>query len=220
VYKRRSAIGAALMAAVLGTALAAMGAEWNIDFQGDAGHGGTYGQTGPAAYSQTGVYWNVLEVAALTQPWPTRHTPNPSLPLRDAAGNETGVTFSLRGDAFGWAGRGEFDPLLGDYLIFTAFPAFGVGTNPIWWEITGLAPNTRYCLTFYHTVTGWSRGLLFGLFDAGKPLLVSVSNVEGENAATACVTSSEEGRIVGFVTVDLRLGTEGDWSALSIREGE
>ena len=219
MYKKYLVIVAAVVA-IIGVAFTAVGTEWHIDFQGDGGHKGTYGQTGPANYSPAGVYWNVLEVAALTRPWPTRHTPNPSLSLRDVAGNETQVKFSLRGDVFGWAGREKSDPLLGDYLIFTPFPAFGVATTPTWWKITGLTPNTRYCLTFYHALTGGRRGLLFGLLGTEEQLLVSVTGAEGNNVATACATSSDDGRIIGFVTVDLRQSTEteGNWSGLTIRE--
>ena len=195
--------------------------EWHIDFQGDGNHNGTYGQTGPAAYSDPTVYWNIFEVAALRQPWPTLNTPSPSLRLRDANGEESQLILSFQGDLYGWAGRGDFDPLLGDYLIFTLFDPFGAANNSTWWIITGLVPNTRYCLTFYHPITNppYPRGLLFGLLGTDSAL-VAVGGTEGENVVSVCLVSSEDGTITGFVTVDARVGLEGDWAGLSIRRAE
>ena len=195
--------------------------EWHIDFQGDGNHGGTYGQTGPAAYSTPDGYWNVFEVAALRQPWPTLNTPSPSLGLRDAGGEESQAVLSFQGDLYGWAGRGDFDPLFGDYLIFTQFNPFGAANNPTWWRITGLDPSTRYCLTFYHPITNppYPRGLLFGLLGADSAL-VAVGGTEGENVVSICIESSEAGTITGFVTVDARVGLEGDWAGLSIRRAD
>jgi len=79
-------------------------AQWNIDFQGDENHNNTYGQTDPVDYSEPGAHWNIFEVAALRAPWPTNYTTNPSIVLVDSEGAASGVTFSIIGDAYGWAG--------------------------------------------------------------------------------------------------------------------
>jgi|GEM_PF-5621447 len=192
--------------------------EWHIDFQGDANHGGTYGQAGPVAHSQPGVYWNVFSVPALKEPWPTPHVRKPSMALKDARGNPTTVTFTLEAPAYGWAGLPGADSLLGDYLIFMLFSDFGVSNNPAWWKISGLEPDTRYCLTFYHAISG-GRGLVFGVLHAAYTTLVLVEGTAGRNAASECVTSSGEGTITGWVSVAVSTQHcyEGNWAGLTIR---
>ncbi len=186
--------------------------EWNIDFQGDANHSGTYGQTGPVEHSEAQAYWNVFEVAALRQPWPTPRTTNPSMLLRDSSGLPSGVTFSILGDAYGWAGWQDRDSLTDDYLII--HNGFGVTNDPMQWEIDGLAPDAEYILTYYHQDHGPSsdRGIRF----LANGVEATVTGMSGSHVASAAVVSDNAGRITG--TASATVYAEGDWAGLAIQE--
>ena len=194
------------------TGPSSLATEWNIDFQGDANHGGTYGQNGPVAHSEVQAYWNVFEVAALRQPWPTPRTTNPSMQLQDGSGQPAGVTFSILSDAYGWAGWQDRDSLIDDYLII--HNGFGVTNDPMQWRIDGLAPNVEYILTYYHHDLGLSsdRGIRF----LANGVETTVTGMSGSHIVSAAVVSDSEGRITG--TASATAYAEGDWAGLSIRQ--
>jgi hypothetical protein len=184
-------------------------AQWKVDFQGDEHHNNTYGQTDPVDYTEWGVYWNIFEVPALSAPWPgpTNYTTNPSMNLVDSEGNSGLVTFSIIGDAYGWAGDAGDDALTGDYLII--LNGFGVTNDPTNWEITGLVPGTTYRLTYYHRANFVDRGINF----VANGIETTIS-VPGSSVASALVTTDFLGRIRG--TADSNGYNEGNWSALTI----
>lgn len=205
--------------------------QWKIDFQGDSDHDGTYGQTGPVSYAETGSFWNVFEVPALRAPWPTPFTADPSMPLLDDTGAPSRATFSILDNAYGWAGWSDGDPLMGDYLIIGNY--FGVANSPLTWMIEGLASNTRYRLTFYHHTTdassdrgihfkaiGYdiraSRGVRVRDLDGYGWTLCTVLGIPGRNSASVEVTTYEEGTILGYAST--LTYTEGNWAALTIEE--
>ncbi len=185
--------------------------EWNIDFQGDGSHNGTYGQTGPAAHVAPGTHWNILEVPSLRQPWPTPCTRYATLDLRDSTGQPGSPRFSILGDAYGWAGWQGRDSLVDDYLIIRN--DFGVTNNPMAWYLTGLIPDTDYVLTYYHHDHDLrsDRGILF----VANGVSAQVTGVPGQGVATATVTSDQAGRIEGSASASGF--SEGDWAALTVR---
>jgi len=188
---------------------------WHVDLQGDANHNGTYGQSGPLDHSSPSAYWNVFEVAALRQPWPTPYTAGHSIRLRDFAGEATDLTLTVSSDAYGWAGWLDGDSLTGDYLI--VLNEFGVTNDPLHWELAGLVPNASYMLVFYHHDHGETsdRGLCF----VANGVLAVVTGVPSTSTGSAVVSSDGSGRIVGTASTEGWF-SEGDWAGLSIRRSE
>ena len=185
--------------------------QWNIDFQGDDNHTGTYGQNGPRDYTEPGVYWNICEVQSLTAPFPgpSGYTPGPvSFELLDANGSNRGVTLTILNDSWGWANEGTLDDLWGDYLII--LNTFGVDCDPTNWEITGLTPNSQCELTYVHRANIDGRGTNFV---ANGIQTTVVSTMEGY-MGTALVMTDSSGKITG--TADSEGFSEGCWSGLII----
>jgi len=185
--------------------------QWNIDFQGDDNHTGTYGQNGPRDYTEPGVYWNICEVQSLTAPFPgpSGYTPGPvSFELLDANGSNGGVTLTILNDSWGWANEGTLDDLWGDYLII--LNTFGVDCDPTNWEITGLTPNSQCELTYVHRANIGGRGTNFV---ANGIQTTVVSTMEGY-MGTALVMTDSSGKITG--TADSEGFNEGCWSGLII----
>ncbi len=184
---------------------------FQIDFQGDANHGGVYGQTDPVDATSPDI-WNIFEVGALDAgyPGPVTYTPGPiSQALLDIQGDTSSAVFTITNDSWGWAGDAgqESEPLQGDYLLI--LDSFGVNCDPTNWELTGLQPNVDYKLTFYHGNTGdAARSIDF----TANGVAASVTGVI--DTASVVVTADGDGKVTGTAA---NTGTEGNWAGLKIQ---
>ncbi len=204
---------------LLGTATGRLGGEGNwsgleiasvperrflVDFQGDSDHAGLFSQTDPILFSDTEV-WNAFEVQAFNSDTASDSETNAQRALLDQHGGDPGMALAFIGDVMGWSGWSGSDPLTGDYLLLVN--AFGVNTDKVDWQVTGLEPNMLYRLTFWPASDGYATRAV--KFDIGQDT-VTINNESG--MATLDAMTNGSGQITGSAS---NAGTfEGNWAAL------
>ena len=200
---------------------------WQIDFQGDTTHAGTFGQTDPVDATGPGA-WNIINVQALDVPG-AGATEGPvvtAFPLMDSDGTAGSVTLSVGNVSnflFGWSGSAgqAGDALRGDYLLNLGaggdgFFQFSGPSSPLDFSIAGLTPGQGYTLDFFHGNAGnTDRGLTFDIGGATDTMI-------GQNAqAQLLVTADGSGEISGTASLALingAIAAEGNWAGLVVTE--
>lgn len=179
---------------------------WLVDFHGDEDHRSLFGQTNPGLSNATEV-WNSFDVQAFNSTSASDFQTDGSLDLVDDHGADLGVTMAFQGDMIGWSGSPGADPVAGDYLLLVN--AFGVNTNVIDWQLSGLRPSSTYRLTFLTGGDGATTRAV--LFEVGSQDL-TLRNVD--ESGTLDVISDGAGQIAAKAT---NAGSfEGNWAGLEI----
>ena len=198
---------------------------WQVDFQGDSTHNGTFGQTDPVDATGPDT-WNIVNVQALDVPG-AGATEGPvvsAFPLVDSTGSAGSVTLSVGNVSnfiFGWSGSAgqAGDAVRGDYLLNLGaggdtFFEFSGPSSPLDFSIDGLTPGEEYTLNFFHGNAGNAdRGLTF---DIGG----NTATVVGQNGeASLTVNADGTGAISGTASLPMIGGAtaaEGNWAGLTI----
>lgn len=199
--------------------------QWNLDIGGD-GTSTLYEQDsqphpyGPDEFGQ----WNVMNVPALAQPYPTPMATDPSVAMADSTGNSTNpVTFKLVGNIGGWTGQAGQDTgpasLLSDDIILSPVGAASGLPNQIGFELTGLLGGREYNLTFIAGVAVDSRRSLNitvdydGDYELGDETVVTtITSMMCEK--TVDFTANADGKLIGSMIFP---GTAGEGNLAGIR---
>jgi Lamin Tail Domain len=181
---------------------------WSVDIQGDGG-GGAFGQvpptlmSGPEAASGFGNVWNALTVAGHAG---TTASPGIAV-LKDSAGANTPVAFSIAGTVSGFTNAGN--ALSADYLFLSA----GNSAASVTWQLTGLNPAKTYSMWLYASSLRVCR---FKVDVNGSGSIADDTAVTAPINGGALVTGIHpdgSGRVIGNADT---AGGETNWSGFQI----